>query len=151
MIGLAYVFLRPNGAPLPAGDAGHVGWGFQMENGQLYAGSTENEGGRPIVLPGGDNGWWAGIFGVEADMIAAMVKRGYLCYKVAKVADCDPQKAQEVGDSCKSCGYEGLGNNCLDHVWRVLHAYNQPGLPWAQTHPTPNHWFSAYNGELHNI
>jgi hypothetical protein len=151
MTGYAYVFLRPDGAALPAGDAGHVGWGFQLESGGYYAGSTENEAGHPVVPPGGDNGWWAEHFATAEEMAAAMKLRNYLCYKVAEVANCNPETATVVANGCKGCGYDGVGNNCLDHVARVLHAYDEPGLPWDFFHPTPNNWFSDYNGEFHNL
>ena len=27
----------------------------------------------------------------------------------------------------------------------------EAGVPWDQTHPSPNDWFAAFNGEVHNL
>ncbi len=151
MNGFAYVFLRANGAPLPLGCAGHVGWGFLESSGRLYAGSIENESGRPIVMPGGDNGWWAAEFSSLDAMLDAVRQRQYTFYKVAPIPNCNPPAARTLADAAKNWGYCALGNNCLDNVVRVLHAYAEAGVPWDETHPSPNDWFAAFNGEVHNL
>lgn len=151
MIGQAYVFLRRDGAPLPPGCAGHVGWGFRAsESDTFYYGATENLSGKPFVPSHGDNGWWA-LLGTQADMLAAMRQRNYDGYKFATVRDCNAATARAAADALKTVGYIAIGSNCLDHVWRVLDAYGVKGLPWLQTHPSPNDWFALYNGEFHNL
>jgi hypothetical protein len=151
MDGFAYVFLRRNGAPLPPGCAGHVGWGFLTDTNDLcYFGATENLSGGPVVAPGADNGWW-GNQGNEDAMFAAMKIRGYDGYKKAVVHDCDSAAARATANATKLAGYFFIRNNCLDHAYHVLYAYGVQGLPWRQNHPSPNDWFALYNGEYRNL
>jgi hypothetical protein len=153
MKGRVYVFLRKNGAPLrPAiGNGGHVGWGFQLDDGTFYAGATENESGQFNVKPGNDNGWWAKVFVDEPGMCEAMRARNYDAYKMATVREARPQAARATADHTRSLGYTGFFNNCLDHVWITLESYGVQDLPWAQTHPAPNDWFAVFNGEYRNL
>lgn len=152
MKGQAYIFLRKDGAPVPGGFAGHVGWGFSLgPDGPFYAGSTENPSGMPVVLPGGDNGWWGAEFATEAAMIAAFATRQYDGYKWASVREPKPGVARAMADHQKAEGYTALKNNCLDHAYEVLQAYGVDDLPWLQTHPAPNDWFAAFNGEYRNL
>lgn len=151
MNGRAYVFIRKDGAPLPLGCAGHVAWGVELADGTFFCGSTENPGGAPIVLPGGENGWWGELFNSEAAACAAVRARNYDGYKVATVRDAQPEAARTVGEETRHRGYQAVGGNCLDHAWDVLKAYSVKDLPWAQTHPSPNDWFAVFNGEYHNL
>jgi hypothetical protein len=152
MKGLAYVFLRKDGAPLPPGCAGHVAWGLLLEDGSsCYGGSTENYAGSPLVLPGRDNGWWGERFADEAALVAAMRSRSYDGYKVATLREWHPAEATAAALVSRGRGYTALGNNCLDHVWGVLSAYGVKDLPWLQSHPSPSDWFAVYNGEYHNL
>ena len=148
--GSAVVFLRRDGAPLPPGCAGHVGWAFRQGDGTYMFGSTENTGGWPIVLPGGDNGAWHAEESLQ-DAIDAMSARNYDAYKVAVFRDPHADAALACVAVVEASGYTAAGNNCLDHCCAVLKAYGQPDLPWPSTHPSPNDWFAAYNGEFHNI
>ncbi len=149
-LGRALVFLRRDGAPLPPGCAGHVGWGFQDGAGIYHFGSTENDGGKPHVPALGDNGAWHDA-GSLKDTLAAMRSRRYDAYKFANFRSADPAAALAKIDEVESSGYLAIGNNCLDHAYRVLKAYGQPDLPWRVNHPSPNDWFALYNGELHNL
>jgi len=151
MNGRSFVFVRKNGAPL-AGvlNGGHVGWGFQVAEDRCYYGSTENSSGAPYVAPGADSGWWAHE-GTEAEMLARFTELAYDGYKVATVRDPHPEEARQVADASATWGYTGLTNNCLDHLWRILDAYGEPWLPFAQTHPIPNDWFAQYIGEYRNL
>jgi hypothetical protein len=156
--GLAYVFLRKDGAPLPPGCAGHVGWAFQLADDTFCAGATENLKGAPFVPPGHDNDAWVQVLATEAALVQHMTsltlqghQLGYDAYKVTTVRDCNPDAAEQAGNAIVHWGYTALGNNCLDHVWKVLAAYGVKDLPWAQTHPSPNDWFGVFNGEYHNL
>lgn len=149
-IGSIYVFLRSDGAPLPTGCAGHVGWGFELEPGRLMYGSTENQSGKPLVPPGGDNGYWA-LPGTLDTMRAAMRARNYESFRWAKVRNCNGPNARLAAEATAASGYRALGNNCLDHVWRIADAYGVAGLPWLQTHPSPADWYAVFNGEAVNL
>jgi hypothetical protein len=152
MKGLAFVFLRKGGALLPTGPAGHVGWGFVLdEQGHCFCGSTENAKGGMFVPGGGDNDAWSmGVESAEA-MIEVFRGRGYDGYKVSSVREAKPADAREVGGKAQEWGYTGIWNNCLDHAHKVLAKYGEVGMPWLRTHPAPNDWFAVYNGEYHNL
>lgn len=150
MNGMAYVFLRKAGAPLPLGCAGHVGWGFSLPSGRCYYGSTENPNGYSFVKPGDDNGWWAAEGNTQV-MIRQMQSRKYDAYKRATIRKCNPSSAQVKANETQNAGYSAIGGNCLDHAWWILHAYGVNDLPWTQTHPSPNDWFAVFNGEYHNL
>lgn len=149
-IGHAWVFLRRDGAPLPPGCAGHVGWGLRLADGTHLFGSTENGRGLPHVRRGGDNGAWL-LRGPFDQGMAAMRTRNYDAWKHATFRKPDPTRADAFARTIAGRGYDAIGNNCLDHACAVLGAYGQPDLPWALTHPSPNDWFGVYNGEFHNM
>lgn len=155
MDGFAYVFLRKDAVALPTGDAGHVGWGFTTYRapGDLDAiyGATENPSGSIIVLPGGDIGYWDARSDHEAEMVFAFKQRNYHAFKKAKVEVAWPDNALAMARQQSLGGYEGIGNNCLDHVWRTLNAYGVKDLPLAQFHPAPNDWFAQFNGAYMDI
>lgn len=149
--GEAYIFLRNDGAPLPGGPAGHVGWGVKLADDKYFCGSTENSTGNPYVPPQGDNQGWAENVSPREAMLAMFSERDYDSYKVATVRDPKPMPAVEIGLKAIGMGYAGLFNNCLDHSHAVLQAYGVQGLPWPSTNPLPHHWFNAWNAEHHNL
>ncbi|MEQ1933933.1 MAG: hypothetical protein ABL962_08655 [Fimbriimonadaceae bacterium] len=147
----AFVFLRKDGAPLPVGFMGHVGWAFQLEDGTYYGGATENSTGNLVVKPGDDNGWWGKAAGSLDVLVNLFRTLDYDCYKAVTVRSPNPSAAKTVADSTEHRGYIGLTNNCLDHVFDVLTAYGEPGLPFRFQYPSPRSWFAMFNGELHNL
>lgn len=95
--GLAYVFLRKDGAPVPTGCAGHVAWGFAFLAGpndfDAIAGSTENYKGLAEIPAGGDTGFWWKKFRTERDMFQEMARLNYDAYKVATVREFNAEPA----------------------------------------------------------
>lgn len=140
-MGLAFVFVRRNAAVL---HAGHVGWGFQLANGDFFCGATENPSGNPIVIPGGNNGWWGKPCAQEDDMLNEMRARAYNQYKMENIPNSDPQAAYDAALQTEKWGYSALGNNCLDHTYAVLYAFGVKNLPLKQLHPAPNDWFDTF-------
>lgn len=152
MKGSVYVFLRKDGAPLLTGPAGHVGWGFVLDDeGHCFCGSTENNTGEAVVFQGGNNDAWFSEVASAEEMLALFRTRDYDCYKVSTVRDGKAGNARKIGETAPNWGYFGLFNNCLDHVYKVLAAYGDQGMPWLQNHGAPNDWFALYNGEYHNL
>lgn len=141
-MGLAFVFVRRNAAVL---HAGHVGWGFQLANGQFFCGATENPRGYPLILMGGDNGWWGSQNPSEDDMLNEMRKRAFNQYKFQDMTNANPDVAYKAALLTKTWGYAAVGNNCLDHTYAVLYAYGVKNLPLKQLHPAPNDWFDDWN------
>jgi len=149
-IGRAAVFYRRDGAPTPIGCFGHVGWGFEDDQGRFVFGATENPLGDFHIAPGQDAGAWHQR-GTLADAVAAMRSRRYDAYKYATFRDAAPSAAEMRMNFNEANGYDIQGNNCLDHTFKILEAYRQPDLQWPLTHGSPNEWFALYNGEFHNI
>jgi hypothetical protein len=150
MEGFAYVFLRKDGAPLPPGCAGHVGWGFSFaktpSDTDAICGSTENPGGSPLIFSGQDIGYWDNQTDHETQMYFLFKRRNYHAFKRAKVAVANPDNAFHEARKQSLGGYSAIGNNCLDHACRILQAYGVKDLPWPLTHPSPNDWFAMFNG-----
>lgn len=155
MEGFAYVFLKKDGAPLPPGCAGHVGWGFSMHKApsdlDAVFGATENPGGGAVVLPGQDIGYWDSRSDHEHQMAFLFKRRNYHAFKRAKVTVAYPDNAFAEARKQAGGGYTVIGNNCLDHTFRVLKAYGVQDLPWPLTHPSPNDWFAMFNGQYFDL
>lgn len=156
MVSTAYVFVRKNGAALPTGCAGHVGWAFTDGAGVITAGSTENPSGRPWVNTGDDNGAWFDRFESEAALLAEISAEtprhpAYDALKILEVRAPRAADAEAYARTTPQLGYSALGNNCLDHAHRVLSLFGEQGLPWPQTHPSPNEWFSLLIGEYRSL
>lgn len=146
MQGYAYVFLKRDGAPLPPGAAGHVGWGFTEDDVIAYCGSTENYTGGPFVSPGGNNGYWGMKVRSQEQMLKLFRDKNYHAYKFEKVEKRAPDYAKAMALETKNAGYRAIGSNCLDHVYSILKAYGVQDLPWPSTHPSPNDWYAVFNG-----
>lgn len=133
--GKACVFIRPNGA----NGAGHVGWLFQNLSAYTY-GSTENPSGKPTVPAGGDIGWWwksASFDQAKKDMKA----KGYTGYKCVTVGKGNITSATNAALATKSGGYSVIGNNCMDHSYRILKAFGA-SMPSPTLELAPNLWYS---------
>ena len=110
------------------------------------AAPLKNTGGAPIVLPGQDIGYWDRRVDHEAQMFELFKQRGYHAYKKAKVASTNAGAALAKAHEHAQSGYAAIGNNCLDHTFRVLEAYGVKDLPWPLSHGSPNEWFALFNG-----
>ena len=140
---LAFVFVRRNAAVL---HAGHVGWGFQLDDGLFFCGATENPVGNALVLPGGNNGWWGKKVQYQEEMFNEMKARCYDEYKWIEVKDGDSILAYKAALATAKWGYTVLGNNCLDHTYAVLFAYKVKNLPLKQFNIAPNDWYDKLVG-----
>ena len=136
--GTAYAFIEPAGAFL----AGHVGWGFKQRDGRFYYGSTQNwTRSMPYVEAGDDNGWWAEQGNFAAMRLAFRI-RNYYWFKAIPVAGFLPEVARLKADATRGMGYGLLGNNCMDHAFKVLEAYGTKNIPWPVAAVICNVWFS---------
>ncbi|MGB8217316.1 MAG: hypothetical protein WCE94_08445 [Candidatus Methanoperedens sp.] len=151
MRGKAYTFSRRNIPPL----VGHVGWGFELGDGTYFFGATEGKYFLPYISPRDDNGAWWGkesSFMAMADQMHKIWQ--YDLYKEHLVDDAHPAEAQQMGKAAKTWGYTVvLGNNCMDHVYKIIHAYGVPprNLQWPQTNWAPNVWFDNNPGAAYPL
>ena len=143
---------------------GHVGWGFQMSNGKFMYGSTEpghNEFMQyPIyatIPPGKPN--MSFIREEEPQQMLSNMKKGgngngprflYHQYKWLDVPAPRLNEAIKSAQDCKNWGYWVVGNNCMDHTYRILSAFASASnsfLPPPSGNWFPNIWFDAIKGE----
>lgn len=154
--GRAYLFLHRAGAH----HLGHVGWGFQQEDGSFLCGSTENTGPHRMVPPGGDTTFWT-LDGVDETRMLTEMRRShsprpgesnaYDNYKCVPVMKPDAIGARNAVVRVRGAGYNLISNNCLHHALAILRAYGVPegpdGLKSLLAHPGPNAYFEASLGE----
>ncbi len=150
----AVVFLLPD-IPL---ELGHVGWGFKNDDGSWTYGSTETSG-IPIP-PLMDNGMFIET-GSKSKMMSAM-RTGrrengktyypYQSYKAIKTHTPNPGAGLTAAYMAQKSGYMVVGNNCMDHVVRVLNGYS--GIPIVPLPVTggpimwiPRNWYGAIAAE----
>lgn len=162
----AFAFVRWNN-PIGGIDVGHIGWGFELQDGTFACGSTENITGAAYVAPGENNYAWLKLLPDKTAMLSEMCRghcahsNRYHAYKWVEVSQAHPNEAMAIGNANAGRGFWIPRNDCLDHVGFVLEAYGVPwknlagspkwGLPSKQLNPTPNGWFRAWRVELENL
>jgi hypothetical protein len=126
--------------------------GFEIAAGRFFYGGTEITG-TIVALPGQDNKWF-GLEGNEAEMLNAM-KTGshqggsrfvYHAYRYVNVPRPNPAAGRHMALESRNWGYTAIGNNCMDHTYRVITAYASGDgnlLPWPLTHPAPNNFYDS--------
>lgn len=147
--GLAIIAVRTNAVQLPfgLGPAGHVGVGFQNEDGTWTIGAVENPGGSPIVVDGFDNGGWTERYDTLSEVTAKFQSLGYDGIKVIKIENAQPQQADNKIMYFPARGYNIDGNNCLDATVDVLRAYGAADLPKMLLHPAPTDYYANVKGD----
>lgn len=150
----AIAFLYPE---IPI-NLGHVGWGFKLSDGRWCYGSTETKG-WPII-PGMDNGAFVEV-GSKEEMLRAFrdgVRKGgkgqnwrYKSMKLCYAPNPSPDRGQFEAEVVKNLGYAVVGNNCMDHVVRILNGYaGIPIVPFPSISGpvawVPRGWFAMIAG-----
>lgn len=133
---------------------GHVGWGFELPDGQWVVGAVEGD----AWLPGNRmNGFWSTcVPGLEQalQVFANMLHQGaeYNVYKYLSVTAQvwpDPDAALHVMGWVSGQPYQLFGRNCMNSAYDVLRAFSRGGhfnggvLPSPDTNWIPNGWFNA--------
>jgi uncharacterized GH25 family protein len=159
--GLAIIAVRTTAVQLPwgLGPAGHVGVGFQNEDGTWTIGAIENSGGSPIVLsqkglmassdPGtlSDNDAWVESHLDLEEVEAKFRSLGYDGIKTIQVSDSNPDNANKVINDLPKRGYNVATYNCLSATIDVLNAYGAKNLPLQIAHVAPNDYYANVEGE----
>ena len=160
MSGRAYIFINYK----QAARFGHIGWGFSLDDGSVFFGSTDHLYRHKwwdlygwikymFVPPAQHTDWWAEI-GSEASMLETM-KAGhhirYHAYKIITVDHPSPDRARQAAESMKLAGWTVLGNNCIDQAYRIVQdfggAHQLPAPYGAVAHLIPRKWFAAIESE----
>jgi hypothetical protein len=81
--------------------------------------------------------------GTRAEMLSTLKGRNYVSYNCEPVSNSDVTDAETATIATENAGYNLTGNNCLDHAYRILSAYNASGLPMPDIFLLPNAWFLA--------
>jgi hypothetical protein len=157
-MGKACVFVQPQGA---SGN-GHVGWGFRVsQEDHWFFGSTENTQGAATIDAGNDIGFWEHE-GTYDQMLDAFVRQtyyprdhraypawAYTAFKCEDVSDSAVNAAKAEMAATARQGYRLIGNNCMNHAYNILKAYNTKNLPdpAAVTNWAPNNWYANLGDE----
>jgi hypothetical protein len=141
--GLAIIAVRTTSVD----SLGHVGVGFQNNDGTWTIGAIENTGGSPVVSPGADNGAW-----VEKDKTISEVEEkfhslNYDGFKIIQASDTKPDLADAEINKFPTRGYDVVTNNCLSATIDLLTAYGVKSLPLQIAHVAPNDYYAKVNGE----
>lgn len=143
---------------------GHVAWGFSLEDGTYYFGSSDHLWKHDWwdlfawcnymhVPENGDIDWWAQR-GSKNDMLSEM-KSGrhirYHAYKEIVLAEVNPQNALQKAMQLKSSGWNLYTNNCVHQAFLVFSQYkSEHGLPDPFADPLnliPKTWFARIEAE----
>ncbi len=148
---------------------GHVGWGFQMEDGSYFYGSSDHLWKHDWwdlaawvrymhVPPEGDIDWWAEQ-GTKSDMLQTMKsgmspQSGYhIRYHAFKQIELEAPLANRAFDAAqqlKMGGWSLAKHNCVHQVYLVLSNYSKHhNLPNPFEDPLnliPKTWFARVDG-----
>lgn len=161
---------QPNGMAIIAvrttavGSLGHVGVGFQNDDGTWTIGAVENSGGSPVVLdqkglmgteigasdgqsPFSDNDAWVEQNLDLKDAEAKFRSLGYDGFKIIQVSDPNPGNANSVIKDLPKRGYNVVTNNCLSATIDVLNGFGVKNLPFQIAHVAPNDYYANVKGE----
>lgn len=131
-------------APNAAAGLGHVGWAFEVgSSGKWIFGATDDDAaGDPYVAPGSYNGAWVGSGGFGAVSSAFRASTiGYTRYRCHATPTSAVGGAEQQASAAKGWGYTLIGNNCLDHAYRILTTYRGDVMPSPALTIIPNDAF----------
>ena len=156
--GVAYVFSAPKLAIMQ----GHVGWAYLGDDMVYHIGATDApitkfnlfQGNLGLIIPAspGANSPWRQNASTEQDMLNMFRAHGgytdtYSEYKMTFVMQRNSNFADQRSNEAANWGYGLVGNNCADHVYRVLAAYGVDTngvMRSLMTRGAPNSWFRAF-------
>ena len=156
--GVAYVFSAPRLAVMQ----GHVGWAYLGDDLAYHLGATDApitkfnlfQGNLGLIIPAspGANSPWRRNASTEQELFDAFRQHGgvtdsYSEYKTTFVALRNSNLADQRANEAQNWGYGLSGNNCADHVYRVLQAYGVDTsgvMRTLATRAAPNSWFRSF-------
>ncbi|MDP3671546.1 MAG: hypothetical protein WA191_26330 [Telluria sp.] len=157
-----YVFRRLSGFGAGNLSSGHVGWAFQLGDGTVICGATENPSGN-FNQPSTAKGAWCERYN-ENDLLRAFTQVRHFTdahrnsvgqslpydhYKVLASEAPNPDNAYAKAVWCSKQDFRGTGiprgRNCLDDTFDILEAYGKRGLHWPSDprYCSPNLWFDS--------
>ena len=135
----AYVFVRYH-----SGDgAGHVGWGFELDDGRVCVGSVENHSGH-LFTPAAEMGFWMQC---RHDFAEPMLEKKYDDVKTFEVPRGNATDAFRVLQWIEHSAYKAIARNCEDDVYDVLRMYGVKDLEAPFFNWFPRWWFGRLRGE----
>jgi hypothetical protein len=146
---------------------GHIAWGFEIEPGRYFFGSTDHLLKRPMwdllallkyssVKPGDDIDYWSAQGSFE-DMLDEMLNGHHIRYHsykqlIVPVAEAAPLLAKEAAEKLRHEGWTLWDNNCVHQTYRLLkifgagHAMKEPFQA-----PVPVHFFEQARGDAFEL
>src|SRR5579872_3668856 len=108
----AYVFVRYH-----SGDgAGHVAWGFELDDARVCVGSVENHSGH-LFTPASEMGFWIEC---RPDFTTPILEKKYDDVKTFDIPQGNAADAYRVTQWIKHSAYRAVARNCEDDVYDVL-------------------------------
>ena len=129
---------------------GHVGVGFQNDDGTWTIGGVEGDPDKTILwgaVAFGDNGGWVEEHKTLQEVAVIFHALGYDGLKIIEVIDDNPNLANLEIKSFPTRGYNVVNNNCLSATIDVLTAYGVKKLPLQIVHMAPNDYYANVKGE----
>ena len=140
--GKARVYNRRTGAH----GAGHVGWGFLVEDGLWEVGAVERGG---TITPPGLSGYWSLVM---VDPNPRMFTLNYDSYKEFEVMSPSIAVARTEETEVSRRFFNLVLHNCMQDTYNVLMGYGahlpQINKRWDFK---PNDWYNMLTGEFHRL
>lgn len=141
---------------------GHISWGFEIEPGKYFYGSTDHLLRRPMwdviallkyarVEPGGNVDYWSGQGSLD-EMLAAMSAGPHIRYHAYKqlavpFGDAAPLPAKAAAENLIEVGWTLWDNNCVHQTDRVLRIFGAGALIAKPVQaPSPVRYFALAQG-----
>ena len=146
---------------------GHITWGFEVEPGRFFYGSTDHLLKRPMwdifalvkyasVEPGGNVDYWSASGSFE-EMLADMTAGPHIRYHAYKqfavpTKDAAPAPARDAAEKLRHGGWTLWDNNCVHQTHRILKIFGAGGLiARPELAPTPVRFFTSTAGDARQL
>lgn len=126
---------------------GHVGWMFNLPDGNYVAGAVENPKGTPVCAPA-EMGFWNVV---TQNPSHEFIIRGYDAFKMFSISSPNPKAALDTVKWISEQPYNVMGQNCMDDTYDVIHSFGAVGIPKPFNKVTPNAWFDSFNYPVQSL
>ncbi len=151
----AIVFVRSGSPRLGLVEAGHVGWGFEIQPGMFNIGAVEKTGNNAHPQAHPKDFWSFNTaqpyrpFGLgPVDPKTGVQYLGYDMHKIIEVPNANPRAAIKAVEQVDKDPYYPFGGNCMDSAYKILSEYGAV-LPKPAENWLPIGWFKAIKAQAY--